>query len=51
MNQPTESEFLDDFGLKKPDRSALRKRYNRVKTCFRLGRRMKIMLEWKNEYI
>ena len=23
MNQPTESEFLDDDGLKKPDRSAL----------------------------
>ena len=22
MNQPTESEFLDDVGLKKPDRSA-----------------------------
>jgi hypothetical protein len=21
MNQPTESEFLDDVGLKKPDRS------------------------------
>ena len=23
MNQPTESEFLDDVGLKKPDRSDL----------------------------
>jgi hypothetical protein len=23
MNQPTESEFLDDVGLKKPDRSTV----------------------------
>jgi len=29
MNQPTEPEFLDDVGLKKPDRSILVAKYHK----------------------
>ena len=41
MNQPTESEFLDDVGLKKPDRSIedWREDYNGIRGHESLGNR------------